>query len=210
MDAQPIGLSSASILARCVLGILDHMNCGGLLVDAGKRVLALNPEAEKHVGRGIRLKGGHLHAAEARSDIDLQALLGMHLSGSDRTANREAIGLLRVDKRPLLMRLVPLDERAQDLLGGARLICVLIDPEECPQPSPALLQQLFGLSRSEAAVAVGVMCGQTLQEIAHGNNKTVGTVRAQTKSLFEKTQTSRQAELVGLLTRLAVISGKRP
>ena len=92
MDAQPIGLSSASILARCVLGILDHMNCGGLLVDAGKRVLALNTEAEKHVGHGIRLKGGHLHAAEARSDADLQALLGMHLSGSARTANREAIG----------------------------------------------------------------------------------------------------------------------
>src|SRR5215210_69916 len=42
--------------------------------------------------------------------------------------------------------------------------------------------------------------------VAEQNGVSVGTIRSQTKAIFAKTETNRQAELVGLLTRLALIS----
>ena len=81
-----------------------------------------------------------------------------------------------------------------------------MDPEDCPDLSPSLLQQVFGLTKSEARLASGLLCGQSLEEIAAANDVSLGTVRSQIKTVFAKTHTHRQAELVGLLTRLALIS----
>ena len=44
------------------------------------------------------------------------------------------------------------------------------------------------------------------QEIAEAAGVSIGTVRSHMKALFSKTGTHRQAELVALLTRLAMIS----
>ena len=51
-----------------------------------------------------------------------------------------------------------------------------------------------------------MLCGQSLEETAAANDVSLGTVRSQIKTVFAKTHTHRQAELVGLLTRLALIS----
>ena len=45
-----------------------------------------------------------------------------------------------------------------------------------------------------------------MQDIAHATGISSQTVRSQIKALFVKTQTHRQPELVGLLTRVAMIS----
>ena len=65
---------------------------------------------------------------------------------------------------------------------------------------------MFGLTKSEARLASQLMGGQCLEEIAAANDVSLGTVRSQIKAVFAKTHTHRQAELVGLLTRLALIS----
>jgi DNA-binding CsgD family transcriptional regulator len=65
---------------------------------------------------------------------------------------------------------------------------------------------VFDLTRTEARIANEVLCDKTVDEIAEGGGVSVGTVRTQIKAVFAKTQTHRQAELVGLLTRLALIS----
>jgi DNA-binding CsgD family transcriptional regulator len=101
---------------------------------------------------------------------------------------------------------VPVVERARALLGDAALIVIILDSEECPQPPIAVLKQLFQLSKSEAEVARRLMCGESLQEIAEASHVTVETVRTQLKSVFSKTGTNRQVELVALLTRIALIS----
>ena len=49
-------------------------------------------------------------------------------------------------------------------------------------------------------------CGKSLQDIAEASGVSIGTVRSQAKAVLTKTDTHRQAELVALLTRLAMIS----
>jgi len=81
-----------------------------------------------------------------------------------------------------------------------------VDPEDCPTVSYALLQQVFGLTRGEARLANQLLCGLSLQAIAERDGLSVATVRSHTKAVLAKTRTHRQAQLVGLLARLAMIS----
>jgi len=65
--------------------------------------------------------------------------------------------------------------------------------------SPQGLAQAFGLTAAESAVALALCEGKTLDEHAQALGVSVATVRTQLRAVFDKTQTRRQAETVGLL-----------
>jgi DNA-binding CsgD family transcriptional regulator len=79
---------------------------------------------------------------------------------------------------------------------------MIVDPGQHPQPSIAVLRQAYGLSPAEARLAAEIGKGRDLKEIAAGHGVSEGTVRAQLKAIFAKTDTHRQAELVALINRL--------
>ncbi len=81
----------------------------------------------------------------------------------------------------------------------------MVDLDECSEPKIETLQAIFGLTKAEARLAIELACGQTLEDIADEHGVSISTARVQLKSIFAKTGTSRQAELVALLTRLAVL-----
>ena len=60
----------------------------------------------------------------------------------------------------------------------------------------------FGLTRSEAEVAVALSAGQIITEIAALRAVSVHTVRNQVKSALSKTNSRRQAELTRLIETL--------
>ena len=66
-----------------------------------------------------------------------------------------------------------------------------------------LLQSLFALTPAEARLAEQFANGISLTEVADNLRITVATARTQLKSVFRKTGTSRQAELVRLLLLLS-------
>jgi len=199
---------SPSLLTRILFRIFDALCCGAILLDSRKASIHLNDRARKCLGSSLSIARGHLSAADRGSDPLFQTILDQSLKygGSQTHWRREAIALKRPDHRPLIARVVPVEGEAQAQLDGAALVVLLIDPEDCPQPSFDILKQLFDLTKTEARIATQLVCGQTMQEVADQNGVSVGTIRSQTKAIFAKTQTNRQAELVGLLTRLALIS----
>lgn len=60
----------------------------------------------------------------------------------------------------------------------------------------------FGLTRSEAEVAVALSAGQIITEIAALRAVSVHTVRNQVKSAMAKTSSRRQADLIRLVEAL--------
>jgi DNA-binding CsgD family transcriptional regulator len=186
----------------------DALCCGAILLDSRKAPIQFNERARRCLGESLSTATGHLRATDRTSDALFQTILDQSLKygGSQTHWRRESIALKKPGSRPLIARVVPVEGEAQAQLEGAALIVLLIDPEDCPQPSFGILNQVFGLTRTEARIASYLLCGQTMQEVAENTGVSVGTVRSQTKAIFEKTQTHRQAELVGLLTRLALIA----
>ncbi len=70
-------------------------------------------------------------------------------------------------------------------------------------PSAAVLKLIYGLSPAEAKIAQGISRGDSLEEVAARAGVRITTARTQLASIFEKTNTRRQAKLVALLSRLA-------
>lgn len=65
--------------------------------------------------------------------------------------------------------------------------------------SEASLRRQFCLTPAEAQIALGLADGETLAAIAETRGVSVSTARGQLKSVFAKTGTHRQAELITLL-----------
>jgi DNA-binding CsgD family transcriptional regulator len=67
------------------------------------------------------------------------------------------------------------------------------------------VRRLYHLTETEARVMVGLASGATVDDIATRHGVRASTVRAQVRSLFDKTGVNRQSDLV----RLA-LTGTRP
>jgi DNA-binding CsgD family transcriptional regulator len=192
--------------------MFNAMSCGLVLLDRAKRVLHSNSRARRYFGDGIAVTSERLCASDRGCDAILQTVLDQSLKYHEtqtRLRMREAVGLKRAEKPSLIARIVPVAAEAWPELDGAALVLILVDPMDCPQPSDGILEQVFVLTKTEARVASRLMCGESLHTIAETFGVTVGTVRAQMKSIFAKTRTHRQAELVALLMRVAMISEDR-
>lgn len=76
---------------------------------------------------------------------------------------------------------------------------ILIDPARAPLLSPGHVMALFGLTPAESQLAVALSHGMSLNAYADRRGISVGTVRIQMKRILEKTDSRRQADLVGKL-----------
>ncbi|MEZ0221665.1 helix-turn-helix transcriptional regulator [Tardiphaga sp. 20_F10_N6_6] len=82
---------------------------------------------------------------------------------------------------------------------------ILLDLDAHPEPTPEALRRLFGLTAAESQLAVELARGHNLLDISRSRRLSRTTIRSHLASLFVKTQTRRQAELVALLGRVAVL-----
>jgi DNA-binding CsgD family transcriptional regulator len=74
------------------------------------------------------------------------------------------------------------------------------DPNDTSSPAPTdLYSRAFRLTPAEARLAVHLASGASLTEAADEFGVTHNTVRAQLRSIFDKTDTHRQGELVRLM-----------
>lgn len=119
-----------------------------------------------------------------------------------------ALAIARDDRLPLTVLVAPL-RPAREGFGAAlpAAIVFLRDPER-PTPMSLILQGLFGLTPAEAAIAALLAGGRAVEDIAARQRIAANTVRVHLKSIFTKTDTTRQAQLVALiLCSVAPING---
>ncbi len=186
-------------LGKPLLDTLERMGCGGLVLDASGEILQTNPTAERLLGDGL-VRGNHA-GRSARN-----ALKRLLAAGTTRftTVQRDAwVVIPREDARELILHAVRLTDAR--VLAGPHTIVILVDLDVSPQPAAATLQKLFGLTSAEARLAARIATGATLAEITDESGISVSTARSQLASIFLKTHTRRQGELVALLARVALL-----
>ena len=160
-----------------------------------------NEKAEAHLREAsiLRLRHARLMACDPRDDEALSAGVRHaleHRSGCSRLVGQHAPG------GALMVSIAPLDLDRSASAWNLDLASVLVTVRQRNlgvAPSPNALNQMYGLSRAEGALAVPLCRGDTLQEYAEVAGLAVATVGTQPKAIFQKTTTSRQAELVSLL-----------
>jgi DNA-binding CsgD family transcriptional regulator len=103
------------------------------------------------------------------------------------------------DQPPLVAHLIPIKGAAHDIFSRAFAILVITPLHAPSAPTEDVLNGLFDLSPAEVKVAQGIISGKTIDDVADELKLSRETIRNQLKSVFAKTGTGRQAQLVGLL-----------
>jgi DNA-binding CsgD family transcriptional regulator len=187
------------------LEAFEHVGWGGILLDADGNVVAINNEARRHLGRDITLSKCQVAAAHRLANAELQRLITEALS-ADRgpsLATRGTVLLPRADEGPLMVHVVTIAAAGASNQHSARAVILLVDTTKRREPTESILRNAFGLTPAEVRIAIAFAGGRDLQEIANDQGISIGTVRKYFKAVLAKTNTSRQAELAILLTRLA-------
>jgi DNA-binding CsgD family transcriptional regulator len=185
--------------------ILDLIEFGLVLYGADRTLHFVNAAAQRilDAGDGLRLTKNDLaigdRSAEERFQSLIDAIYRPNLLLSQRSGGIIAIPRLSRG-RPYSLMVVPMQARnaAKESVTAA---VFLFDPSTRKTTAIQLFVSSYGLSRSEAELAHFLALGGTLEEAAVRRSVSRNTVKTQLHSIFAKTDTNRQSELVALLLR---------
>lgn len=186
---------------------VDALSTGIILTEDQGRIAYLNEAAERILKTGHALKAlnGRLTAAQPRARAPLARALAECLAGkAPATTGRHAIAIPAEDGGGLIASVLPLEWQAGRnplaALPGAAAVIVQDPGETAPMPAEALAE-LYGLTLAESRVLEHVGQGETPQEAAERLGISLTTVKTHLQRIFAKTETTRQADLVRLVTR---------
>ncbi|MGM9482382.1 helix-turn-helix transcriptional regulator [Roseateles sp. NT4] len=181
---------------------LDVLAMPTLLFDEFGRLAHSNRSADTLLAsrQALWVEHGHLvtRDAEATRSLNLELTKVLRASQGQGSVLNGVVSLPRRGRTPLVLMLAPLRLKDEARMQGAALLFVF-DPEATPSITADTVRQLFGLSKREAELAAALCSGLTLDDLAAERGTSINTVRSQLKSVFNKTGTSRQADLVSLL-----------
>jgi DNA-binding CsgD family transcriptional regulator len=184
------------------LRAFEQVGRGALLLDSRGRVIECNPCVSW--GDGLDVVDGHLHVPRPAERPRLQRFLAAVLdeSGYGRV-NPTTLVLPRPSGlRPLLLDGIPCTGAFRSMHSCAVGLVLITDLERPARLSSDLLTPLFGLTVTESRLAREIATGVSLREASRRLKITEGHARQRLKSVFAKTRTSRQGELIALLARL--------
>ncbi len=172
----------------------------GLIVRANAAAQAMLNE------RGVlRSRYGRLQAAQPRQSTMLKGFIAAAALPA-RAVSGTAGGTMLIDVgkgRRWSVAVSPLMPSARLFdLADRRLAMIVVSEIVVRAPLEEQLRQAFALTMAEARVARRVIAGVTLEEIASELHVKISTLRTQLKSVFAKTETKRQGELMQLGARL--------
>lgn len=198
-------LALANVRASRSEAALDAAASACFILHSSGKVLHLNQSAEELIQRqvGLKLVQNRLVANETVQNRALQALVASAASAGG-AAPAQPGGMLALHRaagqRPLYVTVLPL--RLPVATAPTHVLVLVTDPESTANYPEAMLKELFGLTPAEAEIANALLAGFSVDEIAELRRVTPGTLRIQLKTIFQKTNTRRQSELIRLLQSL--------
>lgn len=185
----------------------ERLMMGLVLLDNLGAPVYLNPVAEDLLQNhpAISLCGDNIVPANRHDASQLRRMIldcMQPAQGGARPCGG-TIGLHHESKRyPLVVMVKPVSTTAlANIVDGIPVYVALYlsDPSR-PLPIAAeAIGKLYQLTRTEAQVAIALANGMGLEEIARSHDRSIHTVRTQLRSIFQKTATSSQADLIRLL-----------
>jgi DNA-binding CsgD family transcriptional regulator len=185
-------------------GVVNRMQLGTISLAHNGAIIDLNPEARRILAEkdGIQLSNNVLCVANHSESHELQRLIREALAGhADKKGPSlvEAMALTRPSGRASLgvvVRDVPCGPWTVNQRHPVAVLFIR-DPEaSVAQTSQKIVQQLFGLTRIEAALAVSLANGNTIEETAETLGLKKNTARTYLRFIFNKTGVTRQTMLV--------------
>lgn len=210
-------LSTAAMLASSIgsaraEGLTEGLELAGMpaiLLDREARVVHFNPSAEALLGSDLQIRQGRIVSSTVAQSDDIHCMIGLALGLRAKAIVPPPVAIRRAGHYPIIMNAVPLTGKSTLIFAPASALVLLRVPDAERAPLETELKALFALTRSEAKVALSLLqSADTVGAIAENLGISVNTARTHLSSVYRKTDTSRQSELVRLLSKIGLPSGR--
>ena len=184
------------------LSAFARLGRGALLIDRDARILEMNDCVA--LGDGLDARDGILQASRLADRARLQHFLS-DIAGRGNGVNPPATTLMLLrpsGARPWLLDGIPYGDALRSLHCQAAALILVTDVERPLRLSREMLGRVFGLTVTEAKLAGELVLGKSLQHASAQLAISESHARQRLKSIFHKTGTSRQGELIALLAKL--------
>lgn len=212
LRAARLRTQSTHMAQQAALGLaaLDTLPKAVAVLDARQTVHYMNPAAQRDLngkGPSLAVKWGRLTAHTPSAQGALTALVAAACSPLPRA------GVLRLPRRgqgthptDTAVNVLPLQAThpAAAWLRSMPMALLVWSPHT-PSAETARLEDLLGLSRTEALLACALAAGQSVKDFAQAQNCSWHTARTHLKNLLRKTGCHRQVALVQLVRSLGVV-----
>ncbi len=152
----------------------------------------------------VRAVAGRLVAADALAQRSVDRAVMAAVTAPARPA---AAVLPSESGEAKFLHIVPVVGEARDVFSATAAIAVVIDPGSHSAAVPVNfggIRDVFGLTAREAQLAARLVQGMSIRDAARELRLGLGTARNHLKSIFAKSGTRRQGELIALLSRFCV------
>ena len=200
-----LGLSAAQ--SGLAVEVLESNRTGIVMLNRAGRVVFVNQAARTmaQLGDGFTLGAEGLTPLRSREDSILKGLIASAHRDPDGPERRGGAMRLprRSERRDYAAIVSPLSVTTPLFAGLLPTVAVLLtDPDMATAITPAILEDLYGLTPAEIRVAERLATGETPKQTAEALGVNITTVREHLASLFRKTGTARQSDLIRLLLAL--------
>ena len=194
-------------------GAVDQLSLATIILDERGRLLNTNSVAQNLLEEedGLSLRNLHLHIQNRQLNKTLQEAVTTIIEAQQR-GETSVVRALRIPRSAgradlgMVIRPVPLSEWGEGQSSPCATLFIS-DPDRRESASQQILGDLFNLTPAEANLAILLSRGQSLAEVSQAQSISQHTARAQLKSIFAKTNVSRQAELVRLILKSVASMG---
>jgi DNA-binding CsgD family transcriptional regulator/PAS domain-containing protein len=196
-------LAATERRARNAEALLNSSATASILLDEDGNIVFMNTAAKAltEEADGLRVYDGQITPTDATSRMALRSLI-LAAAAPNRQDPGGAIALERRSGKRALQVLVAPFRPTETLRSTARVLVLVSDPELKVNFPDAILRSLYDFTPAETEIANGLLTGFSLEEVAVLRKVSVATIRSQMKSVFGKTATKRQGELIRLLVSL--------
>ena len=198
-------LGSLGAIQRCTAELLDRDSSAVILLDRYRHVVYSNRRAEalRADGDGVMFFSNAIALLHRSDDAVLQGFITEMLSDT-RAAGATRVRVMRAarpsGKRPYGILVTAVVGQYSVLSTVQPAVCIVVsDPEAEGLPPADSIRAAFGLTSAEARLAARLAAGEDLKAAAEQLGITYGSARTRLASIFQKTETRRQGELVRLL-----------
>jgi DNA-binding CsgD family transcriptional regulator/PAS domain-containing protein len=197
---------------------LDRTSSGVILLGENGSVIFANRAAieilkaedglKPKTGSPLRGGFGGLTAAGSRDDQELQQEISNCIRFQVLNADHFSRGVhvrRPSGARSYVIQLSSLPRSNEFSRGekAALAIVFITDPDRTPVLSRSVLESTFGMTAAECMLAQEILSGDSLERVAERLQVSVNTIKTQLQSIYQKTDTHRQAQLTKLLMQLA-------
>ena len=185
---------------------IDTLATALVLLNQNGEVAFLNATAARLTRRCRELcvRRDKLYATRHADTLQLERLIKKATGANGGRPLGGVVAIQRtLGKQPLQVTAAPLPrDNRTTLASDRRAVAVLMihDPNEQTYVPQETIGTMFGLTPAEARLLLALSHGQTLKQYSDEQRVTRDTARTHLKSVFAKTRTSKQSDLVRLMS----------